>query len=564
MFIKSNEAAAPQELNTAAEVKPNYLSKEVAQQAKAITREFPAGNPTGNEFPIIAYEHFPHSEIMTAYDPSASTVSPKVDCETGLYKKMKECGFNMVLWADLLIGPRYFSEKSLLKFYIPLAMNQGIRFGFMCESVALRTYPTLDQPKYEGSSILAYMVPKLEEFLENYGSVDWVWGWMFKDEPAADAWRLPLDQMPDTTVPLETNYNLCTVNAPAKVSFFNLACAVTDGVIGSEIAGKKNIYDNVLSIKEQYMLYLGELCRTVHPKMLTYDFYPIHYKLEDHVATNTLEVRADYFQYLEALGEFSQLNGMPIWAFILSNQHNLYNVHQEGDDLIRDSLATAYPLPTEGVLRFQAFNAMAFGMQGIVYWTYSMPPMDMRDRGWIKYINAPVNFEETPSSGSSDSGEEKPPYRYTYTSIWQAAKAVNAEIKQYGKILLGAKYLESKHVYGPKKEVQFIGAKELGSSAIGCIRSASTNGKGFVICRLKKDDVNYLAIVSHDPAESQKITLGISAKYYCYRGEYGINALPIDYTPGPNQNPATVVNFAFNLLPGDMIILSYKHRLVDA
>ena len=65
------------------------------------------------------------------------------------------------------------------------------------------------------------------------------------------------------------------------------------------------------------------------------------------------------------------------------------------------------PIATEEYLRFEAFNALALGAQGIVYWSYAM--QDPNDNGYYQSAVVDKNGNPGPS--------------------WNAVKQINKEIK---------------------------------------------------------------------------------------------------------------------------------------
>jgi len=141
------------------------------------------------------------------------------------------------------------------------------------------------------------------------------------------------------------------------------------------------------------------------------------------------------------------------------------------------------------------------------------------------------------------------------TQIWYNSKAVIPEIKYYGKELLGAKYQESQHVYGPTGPKPFPDTTTF-TSGMGCINKASAQGDGFVMTRLTKGNFNYMAIVSHDPFNTQNIELTVANGYNW--SEIG-PARNLDEASAGDANPdfPSGMNIRRTLGPGGIILIRY-------
>ena len=96
---------------------------------------------------------------------------------------------------------------------------------------------------------------------------------------------------------------------------------------------------------EKYPDYLKAFS-TVKQPQISYDFYPVQGKT----------VRGDvWYKILEDIREESHRTGRPFWAYILCVPHFIY------------------PMPTMGHLRLQCYANLAYGAQGIQYFSYSTP-----------------------------------------------------------------------------------------------------------------------------------------------------------------------------------------------
>jgi len=94
-----------------------------------------------------------------------------------------------------------------------------------------------------------------------------------------------------------------------------------------------------------YPEYLREFSKIEQPQ-ISYDFYPVQGKA----------VRNDkWYPILEDIRRESIRTGKPFWAYILCVPHAIY------------------PMPTMGHLRLQCYVNLAYGAQGIIYFSYSTP-----------------------------------------------------------------------------------------------------------------------------------------------------------------------------------------------
>ncbi len=160
-----------------------------------------------------------------------------------------------------------------------------------------------------------------------------------------------------------------------------------------------------------YAEHLDKYLDIVKPRVLSYDHYCLMADGSD---------RADYFENLELIREYGLRYDTPQWNIILSLPHLRY----------RD--------PTEGEMRWQVYTSLAYGMKGIMYFTY-----------WTAEA-----WEADGEAGIVDS-KGKP------GRLYAIIRGLNGEIQGLGKTLLG---LTSTGVYHTGETPQ--GATRLGSDAI--------------------------------------------------------------------------------------------------
>lgn len=132
------------------------------------------------------------------------------------------------------------------------------------------------------------------------------------------------------------------------------------------------------------------------PQVLSFDHYPITVASQAALAAQVdapnafpaahLLVKPDFFSCLDLLRTLSNGTGLPFWAFTCAVRHG------------------PYPMPTEGHLRFQLMNNLAYGARGLQYFTYA-------------HNGALIGPDGTP------------------TPTWALAKRINAEIHALAPVL---------------------------------------------------------------------------------------------------------------------------------
>ena len=138
-----------------------------------------------------------------------------------------------------------------------------------------------------------------------------------------------------------------------------------------------------------YDIYLAEIVATTKTDVLNFIIYPF----VDYPGTpDTVYIYTRYFYTLAENRKVALNWGIPCWAFLQSYEHAAGNRYY----------------PSESDLRMQIFSSLAYGVTGLLYFTYE-PVFDRALLDW-------------PDSG-------------TPTYLYYAAAAVNAEVLNLGKTL---------------------------------------------------------------------------------------------------------------------------------
>ncbi|MCE1197547.1 MAG: hypothetical protein LWW85_01140 [Marinilabiliales bacterium] len=188
-----------------------------------------------------------------------------------------------------------------------------------------------------------------------------------------------------------------------------------------------------------YATYVSLFAKEVTSRLLSFDFYPI---LSEGIHEN-------WYQGLEIFSEEAKKLQAPFWAFALASSYN---------DL--------HPTPTLPALRLQLFSNLAYGAQGLEYWSYWMSD-GLR--------NAPINQE----------GKRTP--------VYDLIKQVNREIQEVAGVFVGSKVISVNHtgLVIPKGTTRL-------TKLPWAISTFETEGQGALVSQLEQGDKHFFVIVNRD------------------------------------------------------------------
>lgn len=233
------------------------------------------------------------------------------------------------------------------------------------------------------------------------------------------------------------------------------------------------------------------------------DFYPII------IRDNKFNV--DYLRWYRDLSAFSEKarqTGKPMWSYCESMAYTSSN--------------NSRPAATVPYLSFEAFSALAYGAQGIVYWTYYQRP----STSYETYQSALVNLD----------GKR--------TKAWYAAQKVNLQIRALTPVFLGAKMIECRHC----GNVDIDGIyKKIGD--FGPIQSLQAGDKGVLVSHLKNSGKDYILIVNHDVEQKQKINL-------LFKEDAKVSSISVS-SSYKIKRKALKSNSSFTLIPGGYVLLEW-------
>ena len=276
---------------------------------------------------------------------------------------------------------------------------------------------------------------KIVDRYRNYPSFG---GWNFYDEPT----YAKLDEIKRLYERLH-NYD------PDNLIFINL--------IGMKI----DLYTGPSKDMTQY---LNLIQKMFHPALWSYDLYPFYQYGKD------VKLRCDqFFQALEVYSEMAKKTSRPFWAYCQSMAFKTKSLQR--------------PVAKEEYLRFTNFSFLAYGAQGILYWTYGQRPSTDDET----YISALVDLN----------GKK--------TKAWYAAQKVNREIIKFNDVFYGCDVSEVKHT----GKTHYEGTTQL-KGKFGPFESVITEDVGALFSRLSSNGKEYVVIVNHDVNKVQKIKLTLA------------------------------------------------------
>ena len=195
--------------------------------------------------------------------------------------------------------------------------------------------------------------------------------------------------------------------------------------------------------REHVQKFIGD----VPVQLLSFDHYPIVVN-----ASGERVLRDIWYENLEIFSDEARKAGKPFWAFALTVEHG------------------PYPIPTRAEIRLQVYSNLAYGAQGIQYFTYWSPGKADHD-----FYRAPINHDTKKR-----------------TEIFDYIKEINREIKDLSSVFLGAKVISIGHTGHeiPK------GANRSGKLP-DVIKTFDVEGEA-VVSVLEKGEFSFLVIVNRD------------------------------------------------------------------
>ena len=230
-----------------------------------------------------------------------------------------------------------------------------------------------------------------------------------------------------------------------------------------------------------YEDYVDEYIKIVDPPFVSFDFYGI----------TKSGVHPEYYHNLELISKKCKNTHKPFWAYVLASQ-------------FKD-----YAEPTKGTLSFQVYNNLAYGAQGIEYFSYrQIVQQDLH----ITVSPVDTNYQKMP--------------------IYYEVRKLNSEIKYYSSYFYGNNVKEVTHL---SNEIP-IGTNATRHLPYG-IKVRSYSGDGFVVSYFTCRKSEYLLFVNKDYKQPQSIEIESPhtlrrISYYSSERKRGKGVIHFDTQPG--------------------------------
>lgn len=200
-----------------------------------------------------------------------------------------------------------------------------------------------------------------------------------------------------------------------------------------------------------------------HPDVLSFDAYP--YRTDGGLDADG--IHSSYYPTLEAMRKVSAEKGIDVWSYIQSV-----------------GITDRMKVPTDGDMRYQIYSNLAYGVKGLIYFTYWTPPNEWGEPFTNGIINANGNR----------------------TDLYGYAKTVNADVLKLGPTLMK---LHSQAVYhtGPTLPISTSALPgtfylQLSSPTKSTVIGSFTDGTAR----------KYVMVVNKDRTNSQSIAFTLPGK----------------------------------------------------
>jgi hypothetical protein len=240
-----------------------------------------------------------------------------------------------------------------------------------------------------------------------------------------------------------------------------------------------------------YQEHLDEFVAKVPVPILSFDHYP--------VVGNAL--RPEWYENLEQVSATARKSSKPFWAFALSVAHD------------------PYPVATLEHLRVQVFSNLAYGAQGIQYFTY----WTLKSSVW--------NFHEGPIGLDGKR-----------TAVYDRVRQVNSEIKNLSAVFKDATVSRPGHTGTPPRGTQAY-------QAVPPVTKVETGGAGALISHLTKGTRRAVVLVNRDFLNPMPFTL-------TFDGTPGLREFRKDGTTADISGR----EWKSNLAPGDIAVVIWDSK----
>lgn len=209
-----------------------------------------------------------------------------------------------------------------------------------------------------------------------------------------------------------------------------------------------------------YEEYVEAFVNKVKLPFVSWDIYPV----------TTIGINHRWYENLETIRRVCLRHNLPFWAFALSTPH---------------STSVTYPTPTIEQLRLQLYTGLAYGAQGLEYFTFWCPP----------HYDRQFDYHEAPVTELGDR-----------THVYELVRTVNHEIQNRAFVFLDGKVTAVNHL----GETLPQGATRLTTLPEGVDTLNVKNG-GIVVSQITNKDRKFLVLVNRSWEEPVDMNLHFSS-----------------------------------------------------
>lgn len=477
-------------------------------------------NPAGTKFPIAIYDNVPIS---------INRVQILSDAEQKAYfDSIRLAGFNVELW-----GKGDIWRKEPINKWTPYLKSLGMNTIISTRGHSLTRSKTPYDANTPDSILLEDNWDGLKTVITNYNQDPNVWGYWVTDEPGMPELHKPVFEMEPYQVAVLPTFNRVHKFRGEKVAFANMAVSYGQSYIGNFAIDNPNN-----SKYENYENFLDHMVDALGLKFITFDLYQVIHNEKEYGLGSGFVIKPFYYNSMDLYGRYSRDRKIPVWLVMLSVEHSSY--------FLDGSLYWEYPEITEGFLRMQAMNGLAFGMKGILYWQYGATGVKAPNSSYL-YKSALYDIN-----------------RKQKTPAWNASRYVNCEVAQYGAALLNATY--DKSCLASKDPSNAFESFEKFSKEKGfeCVKDIDCSEGRFLISHLTGEDGDFIAVVNQDRLNSHNVTINFDPNILNRRVKltYWVTEINDIGIIGPAQPVEKYEDpkVKLTLSPGGMALFKYKYK----
>lgn len=219
-----------------------------------------------------------------------------------------------------------------------------------------------------------------------------------------------------------------------------------------------NFADSTQLGTKNYNEYVQEYIRQIPVQFVSFDYYPV---LKDRLSKT-------WYENLELIATESKKAGLPFWAFALTTNY-------DNDHLTPQTIAA---------MRLQVYSNLAYGAQGIQYFTY-----------WsATSVNAPSG-EDQRGAPVSANGKR--------SVVYDRVKQMSQEIQNQSGVFLGSKVVSVRHTGLGRIPTGTIRLTSLPKA----IKVLDTGGAPAIVSVLQNGENAFLVVVNKDFLNSINLTV---------------------------------------------------------